>query len=161
MGSTSRMILNHLHHLLVLDRAGLVHSGRDTTRISATEEDVAKLRAEFPDVPSDYIDIVKDIDGVDIEYEVSGRSKFYISILTINDVLAYTTEWYPFLKRDMPECFFFGQAGDSSYLLGEYDGLAGVYVIETSVPTWKYAEYIAPSIKSLLCDGVGWAPVSS
>jgi hypothetical protein len=147
-----------LHPLLVIDRAGLVHSGRDMTRISATEEDVAKLRAGFPDAPSDYIDIVRNVDGVDIEYRVDGRDIFYISILAIDEVLDYTTEWYPFLKRDMPECFFFGRDGDNSYLLGEYDGLAGVYVIETSVATLEQAEYLAPSIKALLCDGVGWAP---
>lgn len=152
------MILQHLHPLLTINYDGLKNMGRDLNHLSVSEGAIGKLRETYAHIPDDYLDIINYIDGVTVIYRESGWVKFAPTILSALEVVDYTTAWYPFLSRHLKNCFFFAQEDDNSYFLGDHDGRYGVYRVETSVADWENAEFLAPSIKALLCDGVGWAP---
>jgi hypothetical protein len=77
--------------------------------------------------------------------------------------LAVLKDWrilYSYSAEDLPNCFFFGMDGDRCFFVGENAGRKGVYQVAIAGPDWQWAEYLAPSIKALLCDGVGWADKS-
>ena len=119
----------------------------------ASEEEIRFLLEHFPDAPTDYIEIVSVHNGCIIGGKTAS---LYIWIYEIGTAYGTMKEWYSFLLKDMPDCFFFGQDGDDIYLYGSHEGKTGVYRVAIAGPDWQYATYFASSIRALLCDGEGW-----
>lgn len=126
----------------------------------ASEEDIQALLAVFPDTPLDYLDIARQLEIVSLNTVSDFQSSFQFFLLSPADILGWL-EWYPHLQEQRPGAFFFANDGDTAFLVAEHGGQRGVFKAETSVPDWNYAKYLAPSIRELLCGGVGWAEENS
>ncbi|MFK7601604.1 hypothetical protein ACI3L1_05270 [Deinococcus sp. SM5_A1] len=144
-------ILKHLHPALRIawDEMG-------EYREPASEEDIAALLAVFPETPPDYLDIARQFEVLSLNTVSDFHSSFCLTLLSLADILGWL-EWYPHLQESVPGAFFFAANGDISFFVAEQDKRNGVFIIETSVPDWNCAEYLAPSICGLLCDGAGWS----
>lgn len=144
-------ILDSLYPALTLypsnQRPGSAHES------PASEEEIRFLLAEFPNAPADYIEIVSVHNGCIIGGETASLD---IWIYEISTAYGAMKDWYSFLLEEMPDCFFFEQAGDDIYLYGSHEGKTGVYKVAIAAPDWRYATYFAPSIRALLCNGEGW-----
>ncbi|ULH16140.1 SMI1/KNR4 family protein [Deinococcus sp. KNUC1210] len=149
------MLLDELFPTLEIDHESLRNSGRHPGNFPVTIDALQNLQATYSKIPEDYLEIIKQIDGLAIQTRGRQSPIFYISLLSAEEAVEYATSWYPFLSEDMPGCFFFAQTGDHSYMFGNRDGLEGVFKIETSVADWEDAKYIAPSIRAFLCGGRG------
>ncbi|WP_135228332.1 hypothetical protein [Deinococcus fonticola] len=122
----------------------------------ASAEELEKLLKYFPDPPAEYLELIQRYKDLQIESKEGTREYIYFSLLSPLDVVSWL-EWYSWLQVELPGSFFFAQDGDMAYFIGENEGREGVYHVQISAPDWTYADYIAPSIRAWLCDGVGWA----
>ena len=118
-------------------------------------DDLKDLTDQFPNTPTEFIDILETHDGVIIGGEGALKS-IEIVIFSATDALLTMTEWYPWLTEDMPDCFFFGRDGDDVYLYGMNNNKYGIYKVGFAGPDWEWAEYIGNSLASILIDGEGW-----
>jgi hypothetical protein len=155
----SSWIAANLHPDLHIDFASLSALKARGEKGPASVEDLAVLKAGFLEVPEDYLDIVSEYGWIAAGTQPPHKPYFYIGLASPADVL----DWrilYSYSAEDLPNCFFFGMDGDRCFFVGENAGRKGVYQVAIAGPDWQWAEYLAPSIKALLCDGVGWADKS-
>jgi len=103
------MILDTLYPGLEIDRVSLKNHKHYPDMLPTTRERIAVLEGIYSEIPADYLNIVRQIDGVALQGKTTAGDHFYISVLSVLEAADYVTSWYPFLSEELPGCFFFGR----------------------------------------------------
>ncbi|WP_189093512.1 SMI1/KNR4 family protein [Deinococcus ruber] len=149
-------ILDSLHHkmkILPVD----TYDPSATMQPPAKPEQIEKPLEHFPNVPRDYLELIRLHNGMTFMYNIPGSILFIMRILSVEDAIDMMLDWHPYLIENMPNTFFFGQDGDEVYLYGTNNGKYGVYRVGIADGEWDGAEYIGKSLASILVEGEGWA----